>query len=93
MSQGNSGVNVLRKQLAMRKVLVATVPCVFGSVYFFGWRSLASIVFCCVLATETPFLTEEEIADDIRLSCQVKVREVSAIEQFVVFDVELVSHG
>ena len=33
-----------------------------------------------VLATETPFLTEEEIADDIRLSCQVKVREDIKIE-------------
>ena len=28
-----------------------------------------------VLPTETPFLTKEEIADSVRLSCQVKVRE------------------
>ena len=33
-----------------------------------------------VLATETPFLTEEEIANDVRLSCQVKVREDIKIE-------------
>jgi Na+-transporting NADH:ubiquinone oxidoreductase subunit F len=33
-----------------------------------------------VLPTETPFLTEEEIADDIRLSCQVKVRQDIKIE-------------
>ncbi len=37
----------LRKQPAMRKVLLALLPCVFGSVYYFGWRSLAMIVFCC----------------------------------------------
>lgn len=38
---------LLRKQPAMRKVLVALLPCVLGSVYFFGWRSLAIILFCC----------------------------------------------
>ncbi|MBN1864770.1 MAG: RnfABCDGE type electron transport complex subunit D [Victivallales bacterium] len=32
----------------MRKVLLALMPCVFGSVYYFGWRSLAMIVFCCL---------------------------------------------
>jgi Na+-transporting NADH:ubiquinone oxidoreductase subunit B len=31
----------------MRKVLLALVPCAAGSVYYFGWRSLAMIVFCC----------------------------------------------
>lgn len=33
-----------------------------------------------VLATETPFLTKEEQADNVRLSCQVKVRNDIAIE-------------
>ena len=37
----------LRKQPAMRKVLLALVPCACGSVYYFGWRSLAMILFCC----------------------------------------------
>lgn len=32
----------------MRKVLLALVPCAAGSVYYFGWRSLAMIVFCAV---------------------------------------------
>jgi Na+-transporting NADH:ubiquinone oxidoreductase subunit B len=49
MSHGKDGAKILRKQLAMRKVLAATVPCVFGGVYFFGWRVLATIAFCCVL--------------------------------------------
>jgi Na+-transporting NADH:ubiquinone oxidoreductase subunit B len=49
MSQGKANAKVLRKQLAMRKVLAATVPCIFGGVYFFGWRVLASIAFCCGL--------------------------------------------
>ena len=33
-----------------------------------------------VLATETPFLTAEEIKDDVRLSCQCKVKENIQIE-------------
>ncbi len=33
-----------------------------------------------VLATETPFLTKEEQADNVRLSCQVKVRNDILIE-------------
>jgi len=33
-----------------------------------------------VLATETPFLTKEELADNVRLSCQVKVRSDIAIQ-------------
>lgn len=33
-----------------------------------------------VLPTETPFLTKEELAADVRLSCQVKVRNDIAIE-------------
>jgi Na+-transporting NADH:ubiquinone oxidoreductase subunit B len=31
----------------MRKVLLAALPCVVGSVYYFGWRSLVMILFCC----------------------------------------------
>ena len=33
-----------------------------------------------VLPTETPFLTKEEMADNVRLSCQVKVRNDLSIE-------------
>lgn len=39
----------LRKQAAMRKVILALIPCLIGGVYYFGWRVLASVVFCCVL--------------------------------------------
>lgn len=42
------GKTRLRKQPAMRKVLLATVPCMIGSIYYFGWRSLAMVLFCCV---------------------------------------------
>jgi Na+-transporting NADH:ubiquinone oxidoreductase subunit B len=47
MAQGKAKQTQLRKQPAMRKVLLATLPCVAGSIYYFGWRSLAMILFCC----------------------------------------------
>ena len=47
MAQVKKKSTILRSQPAMRKVLLATLPCVAGSVYYFGWRSLAMILFCC----------------------------------------------
>lgn len=38
----------LRKQPAMRKVLLALMPCVLGGWYYFGIRSLAMVGFCCL---------------------------------------------
>ncbi len=47
MAQAQKKQTLLRKQPAMRKVLLALMPCVVASVYYFGWRSLAMILFCC----------------------------------------------
>jgi len=47
MAQAQKKQTLLRKQPAMRKVLLALLPCVLGSIYYFGWRSLAIILFCC----------------------------------------------
>jgi Na+-transporting NADH:ubiquinone oxidoreductase subunit B len=44
------GIRIFRKQPPMRRVIIATLPCVAGSVYFFGWRSLALIVLSCFAA-------------------------------------------
>lgn len=38
----------------MRRVLLASIPCAAGSIYYFGWRSLAIIAVSCLAA----FLTE-----------------------------------
>lgn len=45
---------ILLKQPIMRRVIIATVPCIFASIYFFGWRSLAVVLVSCTLG----FLTE-----------------------------------
>jgi len=36
---------LLKKQVVMRRVLLALAPCVFGATYFFGWRSLAIVLW------------------------------------------------
>ncbi len=44
MSRNNGPKKIFQKQLMMRRVLLALLPCVLGSIYYFGWRSLL-IVF------------------------------------------------
>ena len=38
----------LRKQPAMRKVVLALLPCILGGWYYFGIRSLIMVIFCCL---------------------------------------------
>ncbi|MHC5059741.1 MAG: RnfABCDGE type electron transport complex subunit D [Planctomycetota bacterium] len=47
---------LLLKQAVMRKVVLATVPCIAGGVYFFGWQVLASVLVCCACGFGTEFL-------------------------------------
>jgi Na+-transporting NADH:ubiquinone oxidoreductase subunit B len=42
--------NLVRKQPPMRRVILATLPCIAGGVYFFGWRSLAVVAVSCLAA-------------------------------------------
>jgi len=42
------------KQPLMRRMMIATVPCILASVYFFGWRSLMVVLVSCIAA----FITE-----------------------------------
>jgi Na+-transporting NADH:ubiquinone oxidoreductase subunit B len=47
---------VLLKQLLMRRVLLALLPCIAGAVYFFGWRSLALVVWAGVVGFITEYI-------------------------------------
>ena len=49
MAQQAKKESFFRNQPAMRKVLWATLPPLAGAVFFFGWRSLAMVVFCCAV--------------------------------------------
>ena len=48
MKQEKAGRKILLKQLIMRRVLLALLPCVAGSIYYFGWRSLFIIIWCAL---------------------------------------------
>ncbi len=45
MAQVKRSTKVLLRQRINQRVLVALLPCVAGSVYFFGWRSLFVVVW------------------------------------------------
>jgi Na+-transporting NADH:ubiquinone oxidoreductase subunit B len=49
MAQMAKTKSMLRKQPTMRRMLIAMLPPVIGAIYFFGWRSLAVILFCCAV--------------------------------------------
>ncbi|MFH1371456.1 MAG: RnfABCDGE type electron transport complex subunit D [Planctomycetota bacterium] len=54
MASQKKPVEILLKQKMMSRVLLALLPCVAGSVYFFGWRSF----FLVICAGLTGFLVE-----------------------------------
>lgn len=56
MTKATPKTALLRKQPVMRKVVLATIPCIAGSVYFFGWRSLAVILVACLAGFITEYL-------------------------------------
>ncbi|MHC4264746.1 MAG: RnfABCDGE type electron transport complex subunit D [Planctomycetota bacterium] len=47
---------LLLKQLIMRKVLLALLPCAAGSIYFFGWRSLFIIIWAGLVGFITEYI-------------------------------------
>jgi len=49
MTEKTKPKTILLKQRAIRRVLLALLPCVAGAVYFFGWRSLFLIVWAGIV--------------------------------------------
>ena len=54
MPENKKSRKILQKQVAMRRVLLALLPCIAGAVYFFGWRCLAVVAWAAAVG----FLTE-----------------------------------
>lgn len=53
--KGN-GDRILKKQPVMRRMMVALLPCILASVYFFGWRSLFLVFVSCAVGLATEYL-------------------------------------
>lgn len=54
MKQEKTIGKILLKQMIMRRVLLALVPCIASGVYFFGWRSLLMVIWAGLVG----FITE-----------------------------------
>lgn len=56
MAKPGGKQEILKKQAVMRRVLIATLPCIAGGIYYFGWRSLAVVGVSCAAAFITEYL-------------------------------------
>jgi Na+-transporting NADH:ubiquinone oxidoreductase subunit B len=56
MAEKKKPKRLLLKQLLMRRVLLALLPCVAGAVYFFGWRSLALVLWAGVVGFTVEYI-------------------------------------
>lgn len=56
MKTENRTKKIFMKQSIMRRVIIATIPCICASIFFFGWRSLAVVFVACSVAVLTEYL-------------------------------------
>ncbi|MBN2594507.1 MAG: RnfABCDGE type electron transport complex subunit D [Sedimentisphaerales bacterium] len=56
MAQAKRPAKVLRKQPINRRVMTALLPCIAGSVYFFGWRCLFVVVWSVLIGFIVEFI-------------------------------------
>lgn len=58
-------MKVLRKQPINRRVVAALMPCLAGSVYFFGWRSLFITVWAALVGFVVEFIFTRERGEPV----------------------------
>ncbi len=51
-----AATKIFTKQPIMRRVVIATLPCIAASIYFFGWRCFAVILVSCLVAFAAEYL-------------------------------------
>lgn len=51
-----NSTRILRKQPVMRRMMLAMVPCIMASIYFFGWRSLFIVLTSCFIGFATEYV-------------------------------------
>jgi Na+-transporting NADH:ubiquinone oxidoreductase subunit B len=51
-----NGNRMLIKQPIMRRMMIAMLPCIMASIYFFGWRSLFIVLAACVVGFATEYI-------------------------------------
>lgn len=56
MPENKTPTKILLKQLIMRRVLLALLPCITGSIYFFGWRCLFLVAWAAMIGFVVEFI-------------------------------------
>lgn len=73
MNMREKSTKLLMKQQIMRRVIIATIPCILASIYFFGWRSLAVVLVSCAAGFLTEFIfvrrRGEPVSEAVFVSC------------------------
>ncbi len=55
----------LKQQPMMRKVEIALMPALFGAIYFFGWRSLAMVLWVALVGVATEYMMSKKRGDTV----------------------------
>ena len=55
----------LKQQPMMRKVEYALMPALFGAIYFFGWRSLAMVLWVAAVGIATEYMMSKKRGDSV----------------------------
>ena len=56
MAEAIKHKKILAKQRINRRVMFALLPCVAGSIYFFGWRCLFMVIWAAIIAFVVEFI-------------------------------------
>ena len=65
MAQVKRLTKVLRKQPINRRVMMALLPCIVGSIYFFGWRCLFVVVWSALIGFIVEFVFSRQRGESV----------------------------
>jgi Na+-transporting NADH:ubiquinone oxidoreductase subunit B len=65
MNQAKKRTKFLRRQPVNRRVLIALLPCVAGSIYFFGWRCLFILIWSIIVGFIVEFIFSRQRGEPV----------------------------
>jgi len=65
MNRAKKRTKFLRKQPVNRRVMIALLPCVAGSIYFFGWRCLFILIWSAIVGFIVEFIFSRQRGEPV----------------------------
>jgi Na+-transporting NADH:ubiquinone oxidoreductase subunit B len=65
MAQRKSHAKFIRRQPINRRVIIALLPCVLGSIYFFGWRCLFVVIWSALIGFIVEFIFSRQRGEPV----------------------------